>query len=265
MAAHSELRNALLAKLGVSGRRLHQLAAKRKAQLPMTTVQAYYTIAHDHGIDVSRYLSPEETAEIRGLVAQLKATPSTAASAPPRPRPASSPSRPRTTVVTIGGVKVENVPGLDPAHAKEAKAMAEVVYPMIYVFENSARDLIARVLERAYGSDWWELAVPKKIRDAADRTKKDEEKEAWHGARGRRDIDYVLLSDLAKIVRARWEHFEEIFPRESWFEELVSGDMNVPRRVIAHMHPVSKEDVRLLEAAFRKWANQLKAKADRIP
>jgi hypothetical protein len=75
----------------------------------------------------------------------------------------------------------------------------------------------------------------------------------------------VLLTDLAKIVRVRGSDFEEIFPRPSWFEELVSGDMNVPRRLIAHMQPLSKDDVNAIETAFRKWARQLTAKADKLP
>lgn len=56
----------LLAKLGVSPQRLSQLAAKRKGELPMSTPDAVYTIAHENGIDVSKHLSAEETKEIRG-------------------------------------------------------------------------------------------------------------------------------------------------------------------------------------------------------
>jgi hypothetical protein len=263
VATNRELRKALLRKRRFSPQRLSQLVARRKDELPMSTEHATYTIAHESGIDISRYLPPEEVAVVRNLIAQLRATPSSSVRpAPSQPTPK---ARPKQTVVTIADVNVEKVPGLDPAHAKDAKDMASTVYPMLYVFENSARDIVARVLAAAYGPGWFGKAVPKKIRERAERTKADEEKDAWHGVRGRRDIDYVLLSDLAAIVRARWEHFEDIFPRESWFEELVSGDMNVPRRVIAHMHPVAKEDVRHIESAFRKWANQLKAKADRIP
>jgi hypothetical protein len=165
----------------------------------------------------------------------------------------------KETVVTIGGVNVERLPGMNGPHADDAKRTAEKAYPALCVFENSARDVIAGVLEPSYGPDWWKKAVPKKVRDRAEDVRKDEEKEAWHGSRrGARDIDYVLLTDLAKIVRTRWTDFEEIFPRASWFEEIVSGDMNVPRRVVAHMHPLSKDDVNAIETAFCKWAKQLR-------
>jgi hypothetical protein len=49
------------------------------------------------------------------------------------------------------------------------------------------------------------------------------------------------------------------------FQELVSGDMNVPRRVIGHMHPLSKDDVNGIVAALRKWPKQLKARVDKLP
>ena len=264
MATDSALLALLRAKTGVSNRRLNQRANKLRRELPMSIEMAYLVLAHQEGIDIRRFITGAQEAEVRNVVAQLRAMARPAPTrANGRARPAKAPAK--QTVVTIADVNIENVPGLDSAHARDAKEMATTVYPMLYVFENSARDIVARVLGAAYGPDWFTKAVPKRIRERAEKTKADEEKDAWHGARGRRDIDYVLLSDLATIVRARWELFDEIFPRESWFEELVSGDMNVPRRVIAHMHPVPREDIKLIESAFRKWANQLKAKADKLP
>ncbi len=265
MATNRELRSELLRRRKFSPQRLSQLVKRRKDELPMSTELATYTLAHEAGIDVSRYLTDAETAEVRNAIRDLKA----GASGNGGGRPAASRAsvRARTeTVVSIGGVDVERLPGMTKSHADDAKRMAERAYPALYVFENSARDVIARILEAAYGPDWWSKAVPKRIRDKAADVRKKEEKDAWHGSRrGARDIDYVLLTDLATIVRARWSDFEDIFPRQSWFEELVSGDMNVPRRVIAHMHSLAGEDVAAIETAFRKWARQLKAKADKLP
>ena len=265
MATHSELRNALLAKLGVTPQRLHQLAKKRKQQLPMSTVQAYYTIAHDEGIDVSRYLSPEETAEVRQLVAQLKSAGAPALPSNGVARRARREVARRETFITIAGVNVENLPGLSPTHAAEAKAMAEKVYPMLYVFENSVRDLIERVLSAAHGADWWAKGVPPKVQQRAAKHRTDEAKDPWHGRRGARDIDYVLVSDLWLIMKDEWRMFAPLFPGPAWVESLLTNDMNVSRRPIAHMNPLATEDVKNLEAAFRKWARQLKAVAGKIP
>jgi Swt1-like HEPN len=265
VATNRELRKELLKRRKFSPQRLSQLVKKRKDELPMSTELAIYTLAHEAGIDVSRYLTDAETAEVRNTIRDLKSA-SGAAAASNGGRRAKATSTKKETVISIGGVNVERLPGMTGPHADDAKRMAEKAYPALYVFENSARDVIAGVLGAAYGPDWWRKAVPKDVREKADKNRKDEEKEAWHGSRrGARDIDYVLLTDLAKIVRVRWKDFEQIFPRASWFEELVSGDMNVPRRLIAHMHPLAKDDVNAIEAAFRKWAKQLKAKADKLP
>ena len=73
-------------------------------------------------------------------------------------------------------------------------------------------------------------------------------------------------TDLPLIVTApkAWPHFKNFFDRPSWFQELVN-ELNVSRRVAAHMNPLEDDDVKNVEAAFRKWAKLMKAKADLIP
>ncbi len=143
--------------------------------------------------------------------------------------------------------------------------MSERVYPLLYIFENSVRDLIERVLKDAYSSEWWTMAVPKAVRETATKHKAAEAKEPWHGARGKRDIDYVFLNDLWSIIKDKWNHFGQFFPNQSWVEALITGDMNVSRRVFAHMNPLHENDVKNIEAAFRKWTKQLKAVEAKLP
>jgi hypothetical protein len=169
-------------------------------------------------------------------------------------------------LVTIGNFDVQQVPGMTATHAKEAKMMAERVYPKLYFFENSGRDLITRVLKDAIGDDWWDKVVLPKVRNKAAGRKADEAKDPWHGKRGAALIDYLDLSDLPLIVTApkAWPHFKKFFDRPSWFQELIN-ELNVSRRVAAHMNPLEEDDVKNVEAAFRKWAKLMKAKADLIP
>ena len=107
---------------------------------------------------------------------------------------------------------------------------------------------------------------PQKVRDKAAQRKVDEAKDPWHGKRGSALIDYLDLKDLPSIVSApkAWPHFRKLFARASWFQELVN-DLNVSRRVAAHMNPLASDDVKNVEAAFRKWAKVLNAKAAEIP
>jgi hypothetical protein len=267
---NQKVKKALLQKLDVSPQRLSQLAKQRKQQLPMSTALAVYTIAHENGIDISTHLSAEETGEVRTLMAQLQR----AGSPAPTP-PATNTTRRRGTrgggggkrevKVTIAGKDVGAIPALSPAHAAEAKRMSERAYPTLYLFENSVRDLIERVLEAAHGRDWWNAAVPSKVRATAEKHKKDEANDPWHNPRGRRPIDYVLLNDLWAIIKHNWPSFKALFPSQAWVESLITNDMNVSRRPIAHMNPLAAEDIGNIENAFRKWVKQLQAKKDDLP
>lgn len=88
----------------------------------------------------------------------------------------------------------------------------------------------------------------------ANQFKVEEAKDTWHGRRGRRDLDYLLLTQLWIIIRDRWKDFEPFFPQvPAWVQSLIESDMNVSRRVMAHMNPLEEDDIKALEASFLKW------------
>lgn len=264
MATNVAVKQALLAKLEVTPQRLSQLVKKRKTEHPMSTEHAVYTLAHDNEIDISKHLSREQMSDVSALVAQLRSGTAGTTAPPNGASRTTSKTAPRPVVVTIAEVNVEKLPGMTAAHAREAKLMAAKVYPILYVFENSARDLIEKVLKAQFGEDWWTSAVPKKVQDAAADVKKSEVKEGWHGRRSR-EIEYVLLTHLWDIIKHQWKYFGDLFPNQAWAQTIITSDMNVSRRALAHMTPLSTDDVKNIEAAFRKWANQLKAVEDKLP
>ncbi len=264
MATNAKLKADLLKKLQITPQALSLRAQKRKRQLPMSTEQATYTIAHDEGLDLSKYLSRDETTDVRALLAQLNGA--SGGSAPARTAAKRAAHRPASPVVSIAGIKIGDIPLLKASHAREAKAMAERVYPTLYLFENSVRDFIETVLSARHGAAWWTVAVQKKIRDKAEQFKRDEKKDTWHGKRGRRDLDYLLLTELWLIIRDAWTDFQPYFPQgRAWVQSLIESDMNVSRRVIAHMKPLEEDDIKALEASFRKWIKHLQAIEDRLP
>jgi hypothetical protein len=138
MATNRKLRAALLVKRNFSPQRLSQLVKQRKAELPMSTEYATYTIAHESGIDISRYLTPDETAAVRALIAQLRASaPSPAAKANGKTTTRVRPTTSKPALVTIGGFGIKQLPGMTAAHAAEAQQMATVYSGML--FSNSLR------------------------------------------------------------------------------------------------------------------------------
>jgi hypothetical protein len=182
--------------------------------------------------------------------------------------PKAPPKKSRKSIqeISIAVDKAPTIPGLNSVHAREAKLMSEEVYPLLYVFENSARDVIAAVLEEHLGEDWWEEASWSALRSKVKNRMEIEGKEAWHSKRGDHPLQYVDLGDLATLIAKpkNWPYFESLFPRETWFEAIVD-DLSVSRNVIAHMNPISADDVAQVQAGYARWARQLDAIKDKLP
>jgi hypothetical protein len=259
-----EIKAALLKELGVTTQRLSQLTKARKGELPMSTPHAVYTLAHEHGIDIYKHLDPEEAREVRGLMADLRKGRSSNGSVAAEPRPIRKRSKAakKQVKVAIAGVDVGKIPGLKQSHANEAKRMAEDVYPLLYIFENSVRDLVELVLRDKYGKDWWDDEAPRKVRERAEAHKDAEDEDPWHGSRGARPIDYVFLTDLWAIIKHKWPDFKAIFPKQALVESIITDDMNVSRRPLAHMNPLGADDIANIKAAFRKWTKLLQKAED---
>ena len=117
-----------------------------------------------------------------------------------------------------------------------------------------------------HGAEWWTKGAPPKIQTKAAGRKADQEVDPWHGRRGTREIDYVDLSDLWLIIKDNWASFKPFFPSgPAWAESLITNDMNVSRRPLAHMNPLATEDIENVKNAFRKWAKLLSAIEDTLP
>lgn len=270
MATDSKLKADLLKKLEVTPQRLSQLVKARKAELPMSTDLATYTIAHEKGLDLSKYLDQDTTREVRGLVADLRNGKSRngGGTDAPSSRQGQRKATARKSVnVTIAGVDLDKIkiPALKQSHADAAKRMSERVYPLVYIFENSVRDLIELVLKDAFGKDWWTTAVPREVQKTATKHKEAEKKDPWHSQRGAREIDYIFLNELWAIIKHQWKQFKPLFPDQAWVQTMITRNMNVSRLVLAHMNPLAADDINGLEASFRQWTKQLQAVEDKLP
>jgi hypothetical protein len=136
------------------------------------------------------------------------------------------------------------------------------VYPMLYVFENSAREFIDGHLSAAYGPDWWEedQLVPREVQRTVEISRKAERENRTHTSRKARPIYYTTFGDLVRIVESEkgWKVFKPpLFPRRTWLPELVASS-EVTRNIVAHMNPLQPVDVRRLEMAVNDWLRQIK-------
>lgn len=270
-SAAAQIRQELREKLGISKQALTNRVRKVKDSVPMAPEQALYVLAFEHGIQLDKHLDADELSTVADQVQRYQRATKSATSEivdagtktrNSRPRKQATP---REVIIRATGTDFSDLPKLMFGLVGPAQRAAEEAYHLLHIFENSMREVIRRVLKGQYGSDWWDH-VPKKIREKAARYQQNEAKEAWHLPRGSEPIQYVDLPDLAIIIEHHklWPHFSQLFPRPGFVSSLVH-DINVSRRVVAHMNELPKAEIKTVQVTFRKWARQLKANEDLIP
>lgn len=250
-----KLRAALLQKLGVSHQRLSQRVQALKTKCPMTTEEATYCIAHREGLKLDKFLPKETVDRARELLSQLSTS-----AGEPRVAQATTKAVIKTREVNIGGeIKIDD-PILPEKVLNEAREMAGKVYPMLYVFENSVREVIRRMLVKKFGEDWWNTAnISQDIRADVQKRQQKEEKHAWHGKRGAHPIYYTDIDDLVRIVQSNWQAFEMVFSKQHWFANIVES-VEMSRNPVAHMNPLGKHDIDRVRMQLRDWQRQIASK-----
>ena len=148
---------------------------------------------------------------------------------------------------------------LSTRHVADAEKMAMTAYPVIYVFENAVREFLDGHLSAAYGASWFgdPDIVSTGIRETVERNRQAEAKARYHSQRNARAIYYTNLDQLSSIVKTKKgiRVFQGIFPRDTWFPELV-GRFEVSRNIVAHMNPLTKRDISRLQDGLQEWLDQ---------
>lgn len=256
---NKQLKEALLKKLQITSQALWQRCQKLKIQVPMTTEDATYIIAQRNGITLDKYLDEETLNKVRNLL-QRTTMPSQSLQ---ESHGKISKSVSRQYVVKIGKNFQLTDPLLPRKKITEAKEMADV-YPLIYILENSIRELIDRVMTAQFDNNWWNSQASKHLRkDVSDRMA-DDKKNSWHQRRGARPIDYLDLKDLPRLMRKIEKIVvPDIIPSMEWFSQLVD-EVYKSRCVVCHMNPLDKNNIQAVQVRFNHWQKQIDAKKSLI-
>lgn len=261
MNANPNVRAALVAKTGWSKQTLSANVKKKKKLTLMSTPEAWCVLAHEQGVPVDKFLNADERARVRALMQHVvpsspQAAPKTAARAV---------KAPQERVLRFPGEFKTTNPLLPSAKLNEAKEMA-AIFPILYVLENSIRDLIMRVMCDKYGADWWDTQLTSgnanQVRQkAAGRMSSQEKMHFWHQRRGSHPIDYVDLPDLGILILAKQNDFvPNIIPNREWFLHMMR-ELEPSRNVVCHMNPLEKGNVDDVKGWARKWETTIKAAA----
>jgi len=258
LATNRELRNDLLTRLGVTQQRLSQRAAQvKRVYGPMSTEEGTYVLAHLEGLDLSRYLDRETVDRVRSMLPKD-------AKLAPAERSHGRARKPHPTKPVRVAPRLEAVDVMLPSTvADDANRMA-LIYPKLYVFENSLRNVIRRVLADAHGTGWWSKCAPTEVKSRVADRKAKEGKKPWHGKRGSHEIYYSDFGDLKNIISKNWSAFQGIFPKLEWIT-LKLEELEPPRNVVAHNNPLSKQDEKRIELYYEDWSALLNDRRDRVP
>lgn len=250
MAIVRQIMDELIKKHGnVSDRRIHQIISKVQNDRRILDHDiAGYVLAFEKGIKIQKYLDDDTVGQVQKAmhdgpkVIHEKVL-------------VKSKSKPHM-ILKIGKDFDIDHPVLPKRIIEEAGKMS-TVYPYFYAFENSVRSVIQRVMEKHYGSDWWNIKASNPMKKKAETRIALEGKNRWHGKRGAHPINYVDIEDLADIITTHWQNFEKIFPSQHWVKANIEI-ITLSRNVVAHNNPLSDDDIESVRVRFREWTAQVK-------
>lgn len=258
MPTNRELRAALLKKLGVTPQRLSQRVAQVKRLYgPMSTEDGTYVLAHQQGIDLTRHLDQGVVDRVRNLL-PAGVVPTTVGQLR-QSRPVAAATRPLRIAPSL-----ELVNAMLPASVAEDASRMATVYPKLYIFENSIRNVIVRVLRAKHGSNWWTSCAPTGVQKTVADRKAHEAKTPWHGKRGTHEIYYANFGDLRDIITKNWVDFEPIFLKQTWITQRLE-ELEPPRNIVAHSNPLSKQEENRVDLYFNDWIALLNDRKALVP
>lgn len=213
---------------------------------------AAFLVAKDLKINHAKFLTEEDRREIRKSIEFSQST----KDSPPRiiEKEVIKSLEPLKDIVPIEHF-------LPSKLLEEAAEMAEKAYPLLYIFENSIRNVIKILMENKYGKNWWDLRVKQKhikIDGSIEDRINEEKQNRWHSSkRGVHKIFYTDLDDLRKIIDTDWPIFKKIHNRKSWLIEHIM-QLKYSRNIIAHNNPLKKRDIMSIKTKILEWFDQIK-------
>lgn len=151
--------------------------------------------------------------------------------------------------------KTLGVDVLDTEFVASAERMS-LVYVTVAAFENSARELVTRVLLEAEGEEWWDKCVSDRIRTDARKRMEAEQQVRWHVQRGGSPIKFTMLPNLANIIANNLDKFEPYLPDIEWVKSVFEV-VERSRNVIMHSGVLSDRDMARLGSLIRDWNSQV--------
>lgn len=163
-----------------------------------------------------------------------------------------------THTVKVNQKHCVDVPFLDYQAENDAKKMAEGPYYIIYLFENSIRNFINKVLTKQYGADWWSRITKSDLVNKVESRKEIEKQNKWHGVRGGHEIFYTDIDDLPYFLKKEEELFKKHLSDVDLWITRIKKETALSRNIVDHHNPLPKREIDRLSQTFEDWKKQLK-------
>ncbi len=260
---NKKLRKILFDKLEITPQAVSQRVQKIKKRISINTEDATYIIAQQNGIILDKYLTPEKLDRVRMLHQQLSSTYPQPAEQTKQGKKKKETAKPDHRTIVIAKEFKGNDPILPESKLSEAKQMA-AVYPLLYILENSIREVIDRMMIKQHGPNWFDSQAPKGLKDRVLDRMVDEHKNAWHQRRGARPIDYLDLDQLPALMRKIDRNVvPDIIPSIEWFNQLVE-EVYKSRCVLCHMNPLDQDNIQAVKLRLNQWQKQIDSKKNLV-
>jgi len=243
-------------KYGPSERKIYRLIdkVKRDSGNLLSKEEAANLLASSSGIDVHKILDVNQLETLRELKKTHKIEIITV-------EVKEKPSK-KENVFKIRNDLIIKDPLLPIQIYRDAKEMAGV-YTLLYIFENSVRNLIIKVLSNKYGANWWDAVAPTSAKECAEKVMKREKRKAHHGKRGAHPIYYTEISHLKSFITTQWPLFNPLFDSQEWIKVKID-EIEHSRNIIAHNNPLKKRDITRIEVNVLDWIEQIKSISNQI-
>lgn len=142
-----------------------------------------------------------------------------------------------------------------PVLLSKARSMGNV-YEVFFCLENAVRELIEQRLSERKGQNWWDIAVPEKVRKAAGDLRTKEEKNKYHAQRNSTLIGYTMFGNLSQIIISNWDNFSDLFPDQHWISSRFN-DLELSRNIIMHTGILPEIEIGRIQSITRDWIRQV--------
>ena len=130
------------------------------------------------------------------------------------------------------------------------------LYALLFAFENSVRQLLVERLLESAGENWWEEAVPQKVRKLAASRQQQAVEHSWLEGEKQRLETFLEFGDLADVMISNWDNFSDLVPSQHWVQQRFS-EIEQARHFIAHNRVLEPEEFQRLFMYIRDWDRQV--------